>query len=374
MDDDNRRALRDLLAKQAIADNLARHSRGVDRADLALLQGAYVQGAHHPAATVAYGLFEGTAADFTTFLVGMQDTLPATLHRTSNMFVRMQGEDAAISESYVIAYLESPGADAHSGGSLQRLVGGRYLDRHRRVGDAWRIEHRTYVLEWNINHPSRELAAMFAGPRGAKREQDAGKAQLDAWLARRPQAQASGDQGRTSMTTGTQDIAHDLDRALSRQALHELMTAYCRGADRGDAPLLASVFHPDARVVASGKDGTATDFVASTVATLRGMQRSFHALSNEWFSIDGDTAVGECYVIAVLTTPGGDAAQDMLIGGRYIDRFERRAGTWKIAEHVFMQDWNITQPTTARFNDEFYGSLKLRGGFAPEDPIYAFWK
>jgi hypothetical protein len=126
--------------------------------------------------------------------------------------------------------------------------------------------------------------------------------------------------------------------------------------------------------VASGNDGTATDFVASTVATLRGMQRSFHALSNEWFSIDGDTAVGECYVIAVLTTPGGDAAQDMLIGGRYIDRFERRAGTWKIAEHVFMQDWNITQPTTARFNDEFYGSLKLRGGFAPEDPIYAFWK
>ena len=170
------------------------------------------------------------------------------------------------------------------------------------------------------------------------------------------------------------DLAHDLDLALTRQALHELVTAYCRGVDRADAGLLGSVFHPEARVVASGKDGPAADFVAATVQQIRGMERSFHAIANEWFQIDGDRAVGECYVIAVITTRSGDNSTDMLIGGRYIDRFDRRDNVWKIAERVFMRDWNMVQPTTAQFSDEFYGTLKLRGGFAPDDPIYAFWK
>lgn len=52
---------------------------------------------------------------------------PPTLHRTSNSWIKVEGEEA-VSESHVIAYGEEP--------DLQRLVLGRYLDRHpRRMND-----------------------------------------------------------------------------------------------------------------------------------------------------------------------------------------------------------------------------------------------
>jgi hypothetical protein len=50
--------INNLVAKQGIADALAMHSRGVDRADTNLLGAAY-----HPGATVDYGFFVGPAAD-----------------------------------------------------------------------------------------------------------------------------------------------------------------------------------------------------------------------------------------------------------------------------------------------------------------------
>ena len=205
--------------------------------------------------------------------------------------------------------------------------------------------------------------------RGGKGAADPGLTLLASWtvaLRARPAEEK---------TMSGSDLARDLDLALSRQALHELLTAYCRGVDRADAALLASCFHDDAVVVTGTLNGPAREFVPGMTALLRqNVKRVFHSVSNEWFQIAGDRAVGESYAIAVGTVSENGTDVDSLVGGRYLDRFERRAGVWKIAERVFVQDWNMRQPSTAAFDEAFYAGLKLRGCYGPSDPVYAFWR
>ena len=66
-------------------------------------------------------------------------------------------------------------------------------------------------------------------------------------------------------------------------------------------------------------------------------------MTNHWIEIEGDAAVGESYVIAYQQT-AGEAPQDVMTGGRYIDRYERRDGEWKISHRTFVMDWTTSSP------------------------------
>jgi hypothetical protein len=355
------RDLQILADKFAIANTLALHSRGVDRGDYALLRSAYA-----PDGEVAYGFFNGPADDFARILTGAQRSGPVTLHRTSNIWVQVEDKRAR-SESYVVAFTETP---ADQGGG-QRLIGGRYLDRHARGPDGWKISHRTYVLDWNVNWPGVSAwpepdDAHFA-PRGGHGMADAGRVLLAAWSARASQ-QHGDHRGMNDQDEAT------LDTLLSKQAIHELGMAYCRAVDRGDEEALRSLFHPDASIVSGVVNGGVDVFAPAMVGLVTGMLKSsFHSVANEWVKITGDSAVGESYVTAFTLAGEGSSATQTISGGRYLDRFDRRNGQWKFSERVFVMDFNINQPSTAIFDAGPYESLKLRGGFKPLDPVYMFW-
>lgn len=346
----------DLVAKQGIADALALHSRGVDRADTNLLGAAY-----HPGATVDYGFFVGPAADLVTILSGAQKMSPLSLHRTGNMWSKVDG-DTAVSESYVVAYAASVGDDAR-----QRLIGGRYLDRLANRDGEWRIVHRTYVLDWNINQSS---TAAYPDPpvgyanfvsNGGHGAADPGRALLNFHTARHR------SKGTPAMTATPSPVAIDI--ALSKLALHELTTTYARGVDRGDAALLASAFHPDATVISGIVNGAAGDFAEQIVAYVtQNTDYCFHSIANEWFEVTGDSGIGESYVIAMMTAGG----RDIMTGGRYIDSFERRGGVWKFSSRTFVMDWSTNNPASGESGGMFE-SLKTRGSFGRSDPIYAHW-
>ena len=361
-----RESIRDLADHQAIANTLALHSRGVDRADYALLRSAYADDA-----AVAYGFFEGDADTFCRILAGAQAAGAVTLHRTSNMWIRLEG-DAARSESYVVVYTEGAEGEA----PVQRLIGGRYLDRHVRTATGWRLAHRTYVLDWNINRPSTVAwpdspadPARLA-PRGGHGRADPARTLLALWTAGAARA-PSHSQG---APMASDDLERSLDAALSRQAIHDLVMAYCRAVDRGDEALFRSVFHPDAVMVAGGLNGPVAEIAADAIAGVRGgLKSSFHALANEWVQVNGDTAVGESYVTAYTLAVEGAEAVQAVLGGRYLDSFERREGVWKIARRVFVMDFNINQPSTAMFGEGMYAALTTRGGYMPDDPIHGFW-
>ena len=357
-------ALGELRDKQAIAQTLASHARGIDRADAEMLAAVY-----HPDAGADYGFFNGPAAQMVDTLVEMQRQAPVTLHRPANLWIRTRG-DVAVSESYVIAYMAAGSGDS----ATQSLIGGRYLDRHEFRDGAWRIGHRTYVLDWNINRPSTAslVEATLAGgrfvPMGAHGARDPGNLHLAIHSADFATATS---QGNTMTNRSITDS--DIDAMLSRQTLQELLTAYCRGVDRGDSDLLASIFHDDATVITGVFNGAAQEFAREIVRSVDETSvRVFHSINNVWLEVAGDRAVGECYALAVQTVNGPDGLLDILVGGRYLDRFERRDGVWKIAQHTFVLDWNMTQPCTAVMDEGMFGDM-IHGTRGAADPVHEFW-
>lgn len=361
LDTARQKSLRELADKQAIANVLAIHSRGIDRCDYALMRSAY-----HDDGQAVYGDFRANADDFCKIITESTRGQPVSLHRTSNIWIAVDGNRAR-SESYVIAYLET----LEESGAQQRIVGGRYLDLHEKRHGEWRMTKRNYVLEWNINQPSTSLAFPPADknflPCGGQGAQDPGRALLAIWRARFENGSNTGDH-----KVDLQDA--EIDAVLSKQALHELLMTSCRAVDRGDEDLLRTVYHADAAVVTGVFNGNAMEFCPFIINAIRtGMKSTFHSIANEWFDISGDNAVGESYVIAFSTRTDGGKDQESIVGGRYLDRYERRNGTWKIAERSFVMDWNINQPSTAIKGEGMYAALTLTGGYKPNDPIYSFW-
>lgn len=136
----------------AIMDVLAKHSRGVDRADAGLLKTAY-----WPDATVAYGGFNGPAHEFCEILPGAISVYARTQHSISNVAIEFRGREALV-ETYVSAYHYASVAD---GPDREMTFLGRYLDTMERRDDVWKIRHRQVVMDWNRNA---DATAVLDGP------------------------------------------------------------------------------------------------------------------------------------------------------------------------------------------------------------------
>ena len=103
------------------------------------------------------------------------------------------------------------------------------------------------------------------------------------------------------------------------------------------------------------------------------LDQTFHSIANQWteVEVEGDSALGETYVIAASTSRDtGEGSSDTLTGGRYIDQFERRDGAWKIAERSFVLDWTRSDPSTRQMNEGMYAALDLHGARGKDDPVY----
>lgn len=130
----------------------------------------------------------------------------------------------------------------------------------------------------------------------------------------------------------------------------ELVMRVARAIDRRDAELLASLFHPDATDDHGMFAGTATDFIAFVMPLLATMKQTQHVLGQTLVKLDGDRAASETYFVAHHTLAGPDGDILMLAAGRYLDRFERRGGTWKISHRHAVYDWNSAVPSTDSFD------------------------
>ncbi len=168
------------------------------------------------------------------------------------------------------------------------------------------------------------------------------------------------------------EIDPELRDALDKQAIHDVCMYYCRAVDRLDADLLERVFHDDATVEYGVYDGPASGFVEHMFSLLEGLERTYHCIGNELVAVDGDSAVGEIYVFAYLGERSEAGLTDRILVGRYLDRYERRDGRWRIAHRKLVVDWNHSQPGSAEWEEGMYGELRARGVRGKEDPVYTF--
>jgi len=164
-----------------------------------------------------------------------------------------------------------------------------------------------------------------------------------------------------------------LDQLASRAEITEVVLRYCRGIDRCDEALLRSCFHPDARHRHGSFDGASADFCTFALEIVQAVVFTHHQLGPVSIELDGDVAHTETYFTSLhrfgaVPPPGGQPHEDRFVGGRYVDRFERRGGVWKIAERRGISEWLRYEAASDRgFWD---GPAEQRGRRDRDDPVY----
>lgn len=166
--------------------------------------------------------------------------------------------------------------------------------------------------------------------------------------------------------------AHRLARLevlIDRQDILDCLTRMSRGTDRFDRALFLSAFHPDATIAAGpfvGGPEALYDWSRELQETAH--EATHHALLNHSCDIDRDEAHTETYYLYVARNRDGT---NLLAGGRYLDRFQRRDGAWRIAVRNTLIEWSSLVPATAMpvdISDAAANGLAARG---PEDLSYA---
>jgi hypothetical protein len=154
-----------------------------------------------------------------------------------------------------------------------------------------------------------------------------------------------------------------LREVADRQEIHQTLMRYCRGVDRADEDLINSAFHPGA-VDDHGTPRPAPE-LARGVAT--GTQRQLmHFMGNVLIDLDGDTAFVESYFISFSHQDEDAVTSTRTRAGRYLDRFERRDGTWKIAHRLVVDEWARLDELT-RIPEHVGMHVGVRG---PQDAVY----
>jgi len=165
-----------------------------------------------------------------------------------------------------------------------------------------------------------------------------------------------------------------LQEMLDEFALRRLVHTYCRAVDRGDFATLRELYHHDARD-AHGKvsTGSVDEFLKTLEASRRHIRSMQHNVTTVNFVVDGDLAEGEIYTIATHTFGAGDRDVDVIIGGRYLDKYEKRDDIWRIIERTIVTDWaHVHDPSSVDLSHPITRGT-LKGSPGADDPSHQFF-
>lgn len=162
-----------------------------------------------------------------------------------------------------------------------------------------------------------------------------------------------------------------LQKLLDKDAIRDVIMLYTRAIDRFDLDLARSLFHPDSVEMHGPFEGLSHDWINQfdpSASDFDGIERH-HCLGQSMIDVQGDVAFAETYLVLARGLPrDGDTPNLVLIHGRYVDRFERRDGEWKIAHRNALIDY-ASHTTTADWEGI---STFIRGKRFPEDITYTF--
>lgn len=166
----------------------------------------------------------------------------------------------------------------------------------------------------------------------------------------------------------------DLTEIADRLAIAETLALYCRGIDRCDPQQLAAAFTPDATIDYGDGAAPIVAVIPGLMAGLGAMRLTQHNIANTIVRVKGEAARAETNCVALHIIPAPDGETELVVGGRYLDRLEKHAGRWLIAERLYVMDWNRSAPATMELEGGLMDGLKRRGARGADDPAAAWWE
>ena len=127
---------------------------------------------------------------------------------------------------------------------------------------------------------------------------------------------------------------------LNRDAIRRALVTLARGEDRRDAALISSAYWPDSVTDYGVFKGSFDEYLAWVVPGAEAITNTQHVLGQSHIELAGGTAKVETQVVSYHRIDyGAGDEHDTVIGGRYLDVFEKRDGTWRIAARTMLYDW-----------------------------------
>lgn len=188
------------------------------------------------------------------------------------------------------------------------------------------------------------------------------------------------------------DADSDLQDLLDRRDIHDVLTRYSRALDRCDVELMKTVYWPDGTDSHGVFDGNAAEFAEFIVREIQNwFEVTMHGLMNVHIEIAGNRAAVETYLFAYHKVRA-DKAEEIFgsrymqmfagkgldpdhhhfyFGGRYLDRFEKRDGEWRILNRQVVMDWNDNRPSGEILDQGQFASLRPLGSRGRDDLVYA---
>jgi hypothetical protein len=151
-----------------------------------------------------------------------------------------------------------------------------------------------------------------------------------------------------------------------REAIRDVITGIARGVDRFDGALLGSCIHPDASLDMGGAAPvTGEAFIAMLKPPAQAPLGRMHVVSNQRIVLKGDEAWSESHVLSCQAIAATEQIHTRIRAGRYLDRFTRQDGVWRLAARTFVDEWGRVDALS-----EASPRGAHNGAPAPEDALY----
>lgn len=165
-------------------------------------------------------------------------------------------------------------------------------------------------------------------------------------------------------------MSRELELLVAERAIERVLTTYSRGVDRFDFDLVRACYWPGGTDDHGSFVGSVEDFIPFVEVSLKRFERTAHFLGNMLIDVDldGGVARAETYAVAFHRYRDADGAPtDMWAGLRYVDRFECRAGEWRISARVCAYEWRRTDRVEGEGG---FAEAYVRGSRSTDDIVY----
>jgi len=134
-------------------------------------------------------------------------------------------------------------------------------------------------------------------------------------------------------------MTEELRALLERDKIRECVARLARGEDRRDAKLISASYWPDSTTDYGVFVGSFDKYLAWVVPGSPAIPVTQHVLGQSTIDVAGNVARVETHVTSYHRVNMGNEERDTVIGGRYLDRIEKRGAEWRIASRVMLYDW-----------------------------------